>query len=139
MSLKKYSREELEQMPMIELADLILLDKKKAINFRDIFDEIAKLKDLPDEGKEERLTQFYTNLTMDGRFMTTGSGIWGLKRWYPVEQMDEEISGAPKKKKKATKTKTKAKPKTKKKKEETATKKSESKEKLDEADGDTTE
>src|SRR5699024_8147805 len=39
----------------------------------------------------------------DGRFLALGSNVWGLKRWYPVDQIDEEISMTPKKKKKSSK------------------------------------
>lgn len=92
---------------MIELAHLILLDEKKAINFREIFDKIAEMKEFTNEQKEEFIAQFYTDLNIDGRFMTLGSNMWGLKRWYPVEQMDEEVNLAPKKKKKKAKKKKK--------------------------------
>ncbi|MFD1036883.1 DNA-directed RNA polymerase subunit delta [Virgibacillus byunsanensis] len=114
MSLKKYSHEEIEKMSMLELANLILLDGKKAQNFRDVFEKIAKMKGFTNEENKERIAQFYTDLNLDGRFMTIGSNMWGLKRWYPVEQADEEVTNAPKKKKK----KAKAKPKKKKKEKE---------------------
>ncbi len=83
---------------MIELADLILLDEKKAIHFKDIFDKIADLKELTNKEKDDYIAQFYTDLNVDGRFMMIGSNMWGLKRWYPVEQIDEVIM-VPKKKK----------------------------------------
>ncbi|SET66460.1 DNA-directed RNA polymerase subunit delta [Oceanobacillus limi] len=107
MSLDNFGREELKNMSMIELAHLILLDEKKAINFREIFDKIAEMKEFTNEQKEEFIAQFYTDLNIDGRFMTLGSNMWGLKRWYPVEQMDEEVNLAPKKKKKKAKKKKK--------------------------------
>lgn len=105
MSLKNYSHEEIQHMSMIEVASLILLDEKKAFHFKDVFDKIAELKGFTDGEKEANIAQFYTDLNVDGRFITTGSNMWGLKRWYPVEQMDEEVTVAPKKKKKAKKKK----------------------------------
>lgn len=87
-------------MSMIELANTILVDKKKAIDFRNIFKKIADLKGFTDKEKETSITQFYTDLNIDGRFMTMGSNLWGLKRWYTVEQRDKEIAVVPKKKKK---------------------------------------
>lgn len=100
MSLKKYSHEKIAKMSMIELASVILFDKKKAMDFRDIFKKIADLKGFSDEEKEAKITQFYTDLNIDGRFMTTGSNLWGLKRWYTVEQRTEEVTAPAKKKKK---------------------------------------
>lgn len=118
MSLKKYSHEELARTSMIELADLMLVDKKKALDFRDAFEKIAEMKGFTEEQKHESIAQFYTDLNIDGRFMTTGSNMWGLKRWYPVEQIDEAITEEPKKKKKAKKATTKTTTKKKKKEEE---------------------
>lgn len=96
-------------MSMIEIANLILLDKKKAVDFRDIFKQIAELKGFTEEEKEKNITQFYTDLNIDGRFMTTGSNMWGLMRWYSVEQREEEVTPVPKKKKKKAAPKKKAK------------------------------
>nr|WP_202406485.1 DNA-directed RNA polymerase subunit delta [Virgibacillus massiliensis] len=90
-------------MSMIELASLILLDEKKAIHFKDIFNKLADLRGYSEEEKQATIAQFYTDLNVDGRFITIGENMWGLKRWYPVEQMDEEVTNAPKKKKKAKK------------------------------------
>nr|WP_245301552.1 DNA-directed RNA polymerase subunit delta [Virgibacillus natechei] len=104
---------------MIELATSELLDVKKALSYNEIFDRVAELKEFSAEEKKENIAQFYTDLNVDGRFITIGQNMWGLKRWYPVEQMDEEVTAAPKKKKKAKVTKTK-KTKTKKEKEEEA-------------------
>ncbi|UJL46008.1 DNA-directed RNA polymerase subunit delta [Virgibacillus sp. NKC19-16] len=119
MSLKEYSHEDVKQIAMIELANSVLVDEKKSIHFKDIFDQVAKMKDLSEEEKTANIAQFYTELNVDGRFITLGENTWGLKRWYPVEKMDEE-GGAPKKKKKAkvTKEKPKAKPKKEKKEED---------------------
>ncbi|MUK89625.1 DNA-directed RNA polymerase subunit delta [Ornithinibacillus sp. L9] len=92
-------------MSMIELAHLVLLEEKKAMNFRDIFEKVAEMKEFSEKQMEENIDQFYTDLNIDGRFMTPGSNMWGLKRWYPVDQIDEEINLAPKKKKKKAKKK----------------------------------
>lgn len=108
MSLKNYSREELEVTSMLELASEILHDEQKAQNFNDLYNKVAELKGFTDEQKTEFIAQFYTDLTVDGRFLTIESDVWGLKRWYPVEQMDEIVtSPEPKKKKKAKKKKKK--------------------------------
>ncbi|QKY70497.1 DNA-directed RNA polymerase subunit delta [Lentibacillus sp. CBA3610] len=105
MSLQNYSREELEVTSMLELANEILHDKQKAKDFHDLYNQVVEMKEFTEEQRQEYIGQFYTDLTIDGRFLTIGSGVWGLKRWYPVEQMDEIISPAPKKKKKKAKVK----------------------------------
>ncbi|MFD1361620.1 DNA-directed RNA polymerase subunit delta [Lentibacillus salinarum] len=99
MSLQNYSREELEVTSLLELAHALLSDEKKAFNFNQLYDKVTELKGFTDELKQTYIAQFYTDLTIDGRFLTTSPGIWGLKRWYPVEQMDEVAAATPKKKK----------------------------------------
>lgn len=88
---------------MIEIATLILEEENKALDFREIFDRIADLKGLSESEKDTWITQYYTDLNIDGRFMTKGSNLWGLKKWYPVEEIDEDITVVPKKKKKKAK------------------------------------
>ena len=90
MGLKKYSKEELEKMSMIEVANLVLTDEKEALDFRDLFDKVAVHKGFSKTEKEDLLARFYTDLNIDGRFTTLGSNMWGLKRWYPVDQTSEK-------------------------------------------------
>jgi len=103
VSLKNYSHDELERMSMIELANAVLMEEKKAMDFKEIFEKIAEVKNLSETDKQTGISQFYTDLNVDGRFLTIGSNKWGLKRWYPVDQIDEEVTAAPKKKKKKKK------------------------------------
>jgi len=103
VSLKNYSHDELEKISKIELANAILMDEKKAMDFRDIYQKVAEVKGLTEADQQSGMAQFYTDINVDGRFLTIGSNLWGLKRWYPVDQIDEEVTAAPKKKKKKKK------------------------------------
>src|SRR5690625_3688631 len=77
-------------MSMIELANIILAEEKEAMNFNDLYSKIAERKEFSDSEKEANIARFYTDLNVDGRFTTLGSNIWGLKRWYPVDQTSEK-------------------------------------------------
>ena len=90
MALEKYTDEQLKKMSMIELAVLVMGDAKEEMNFADLFREVAELKSFNDSDKENQLASFYTDLNVDGRFMALGSNVWGLKRWYPVDQTTEK-------------------------------------------------
>ncbi|KAB8127164.1 DNA-directed RNA polymerase subunit delta [Gracilibacillus oryzae] len=105
MRVKDLSQEQLEEMAMIDIAAMILVDENKPMDFREVFDRVTALKGINEDQKDAMLVQFYTDLNIDGRFMTKGSNLWGLKRWYPVEEIDEDITTAPKKKKKKKATK----------------------------------
>ncbi|WP_226036271.1 DNA-directed RNA polymerase subunit delta [Aquibacillus saliphilus] len=100
MGIKDYTKDHLETLSMIQMANEILIEENKATDFREMFDRIAKMKKFTKAQKDENIAQFYTDMNTDGRFMTIGSGLWGLKNWYPIEQIEEELTAAPKKKKK---------------------------------------
>ncbi|WLR48897.1 DNA-directed RNA polymerase subunit delta [Halobacillus litoralis] len=107
MSLKEMSREQIEEISMIVLATKILEEEREAIDFNEIFKRIADMKGFTDAQREQYIAQFYTDMNIDGQFMTIGTNRWGLKKWYPVEQMEEEIANLPQKRKKKKKKKKK--------------------------------
>ncbi|PQD96088.1 DNA-directed RNA polymerase subunit delta [Pradoshia eiseniae] len=100
MTLAKMSVEDIREMAFIEIANLLLIEKKEAIDFKVMMDEIQKLLGLSNEEVAEKIGQFYTDLNVDGRFISIGDNRWGLKGWYPVEQVEEETVPASKVKKK---------------------------------------
>lgn len=103
MNLQKLTLEEREEMSFIEIAQYLLEEKKQAIQFEELIAEIANYLELSEAKRRSRMLQFYTDLNVDGRFLALGENRWGLKEWYPFEQVDEEIIAPvkPKKKKKA--------------------------------------
>jgi DNA-directed RNA polymerase subunit delta len=100
VNLQQYSPEELKELSMIELAYAILEEKKQATAFQEIVQEVSGTLGLSQEEVAVRLAQFYTDLNTDGRFISVGENRWGLRSWYPYEQIDEEILPQPKPKKK---------------------------------------
>src|SRR5690625_4898197 len=97
MASQKYTDAQLEKMSMIDLAGKILGEHKKELSFKDLFNEVAELKKFTEDQKRDLLARFYTDLNIDGRFMTVGSNVWGLKRWYPVDQTTEKSLAASRK------------------------------------------
>ena len=85
---------------MIEVVHSVLGDKRQATTFNELVQEIAQVLGLSQEQVNAKLAQFYTDLNIDGRFINLGENRWGLRSWYPYEQIDEEILPQPKPKKK---------------------------------------
>ena len=100
LGLRQFSKEEIDEMSLIELAYELLVEKKQAVSFKDILDEISKLAGLTDKQVKANMAQFYTELNIDGRFLAIGDNQWGLRVWYPVDQVVEEIVNPAKAKKK---------------------------------------
>lgn len=90
MGLNKYTKEQIQKMPMIDLANVLLAEKKQEMNFIDLFHLVAEQKEFTETQKDDLLARFYTDLNIDGRFMTLGNNIWSLKRWHPVDQTSEK-------------------------------------------------
>jgi DNA-directed RNA polymerase subunit delta len=105
VSLKQLSKEELRQTSFIELAHEIMTDKKQAVTFQELLKEITSLLEISGSKAKSRMVQFYTDLNIDGRFIALGDNRWGLREWYPVDQIEEETVPTMKssKKKKAKK------------------------------------
>ncbi|HLR16009.1 MAG TPA: DNA-directed RNA polymerase subunit delta [Bacillota bacterium] len=92
MSVKELSHEEIEKMSMVDVANLILVEEKQPLSFLDTFNKVAALKEWDNDVKKSKVAQFYTDLNMDGRFITNGSNTWGLKRWYKLDEISEELT-----------------------------------------------
>lgn len=105
MSLKEYSQEQLKQMSLVELAYEIFRDSKTPITFSELIDEMVRLQGIQKSDLDDRLAQFYTDLNIDGRFISLGDQRWGLRGWYPVDQIEEEVQPAVKTKAKKKKQK----------------------------------
>lgn len=101
MKLADLTVEQFQEMAMIDLASEILEEHGEPINFFELVKKIGEYKQLPEEEVKRRLAQFYTELNIDGRFLSKGDGRWGLKEWFPVEQMEEEITATIRKKRRA--------------------------------------
>ncbi|QHZ45261.1 MULTISPECIES: DNA-directed RNA polymerase subunit delta [Bacillus] len=103
MSLKQYSEEQLKEMALVEIAYEIFSEQKKPMTFQELTDQVVSLLGLGKEELENRIAQFYTDLNIDGRFLALSDQTWGLRSWYPYDQLDEETQPTVKAKKKKAK------------------------------------
>jgi DNA-directed RNA polymerase subunit delta len=71
--------------------------------YAELVTEIENLLGLSKEDMKARLVQFYTDMNIDGRFLILGENRWGLREWYPVEQIEEESAPTVKARKKKAK------------------------------------
>ncbi|MFV0424684.1 MAG: DNA-directed RNA polymerase subunit delta [Bacilli bacterium] len=69
----------------LEIAEQILNSSKGSIDIYTLFNKVADIKEFTEEEKETKIGQFYTHLTVDGRFVILPDGKWGLRVDYPFE------------------------------------------------------
>ncbi|MBR7554069.1 DNA-directed RNA polymerase subunit delta [Allobacillus sp. GCM10007491] len=91
MGLEKYANEDIREVSMIEIAYEYLQDENQSVSFSDLYNKIAEEKEMTEEDKKKFISQFYTDLNVDGRFIPVGSNVWGLKQWYPFDKTEEDI------------------------------------------------
>ncbi|GED01530.1 DNA-directed RNA polymerase subunit delta [Bacillus atrophaeus] len=103
MGIKQYSQEQLKEMALVEIAHEMFSDSKKPVPFQELLNEIASLLGVKKEDLGDRIAQFYTDLNIDGRFLALSDQTWGLRSWYPYDQLDEETQPTVKAKKKKAK------------------------------------
>ena len=105
LELEKFKDANKDELSMIEVAHEILHQRGETMAFADLTNEIQVYLGKSDEEIRDRLAQFYTDLNIDGSFISLGDNVWGLRSWYAIDEIDEEIitleedeNGAPKRK-----------------------------------------
>ncbi len=89
MELEVFKGQNKNELSMIEVAHAILAKRGDTMPFADLANAVQEY--LGDSNKEirDRLSQFYTDLNIDGSFISLGDNLWGLRTWYPYESIDE--------------------------------------------------
>lgn len=104
MNIRELTKEELLEESFVDLTYAILEETKETKLFLELVAELQSLIGLTEEEMKKNLAQYYTDLNIDGRFLILGENRWGLRQWYPVEQIEEESAPTVKaRKKKKTK------------------------------------
>ncbi len=64
---------------MVDIAYSVLKEKGEIIKFSDLFNEVALRLELTEEQKSDYISNFYTCLSLDGRFVNLGDNEWDLR------------------------------------------------------------
>ena len=90
-----------QEMSMLEVAELLIQRKIKPQKFEKIAKEVCEMMGLTDDEFQSKLAQFYTDLTLSGKFVTVGEDKWDLKSrqkyevanydTYDIDFDDEEV------------------------------------------------
>lgn len=90
----KIDPDKVHEIPMVDLAFMILKSANTPFYYRDLMVEVAKVRKMSEEEMNNSIAQLYTEINIDGRFACVGVNLWGLKRWYPVERSEDPIANA---------------------------------------------
>lgn len=92
VEFKEFEGVEKKELAMVNVAKVILNHKRQVMAFSELLSEIADYLTLSDDELDTQMAQFYTDLNIDGRFISLGDNRWGLREWYPVDSIDEELT-----------------------------------------------
>lgn len=92
LEIKAFEGIDKDELSMIEVAHAILEQRADVMEFSDLVNQIQNFLGKADSDIREILPQFYTDLNLDGSFISLGENRWGLRSWYPIDSIDEEVS-----------------------------------------------
>lgn len=92
LELKQFEDKHIDEIAMIDVAKAILEQKGEVMTFTDILEEVSKFLKISKKELERRIPQFYTDINVDGEFISLGENSWGLRTWYPVDSINEVLT-----------------------------------------------
>lgn len=94
--LSKLDKEQARETALIDLAYGALRETNQPFYFRDLMQEVARLRGMTEQEIQDSIAMLYTEMNIDGRFVCIGNNVWGLKRWYPVDKTVEKATSSKK-------------------------------------------
>lgn len=94
MKLSEIPQDELELMGYDDIAYIVLQEKGKKMKLRDIFVQVCKALELPDNYVDEQLVDFFEKMSINKKFIMLKNGFWDLQTRHKldivIEGEDEE-------------------------------------------------
>lgn len=93
MELNVFAGQEKSELSMIEVARAILEERGRdnEMYFNDLVNEIQNYLEKSNSEIRAALPTFYSDLNVDGSFIPLGENKWGLRSWYAIDEIDEEV------------------------------------------------
>ena len=92
MRLDSYTKEMMDEHSFIDMSHIYLEDKGTETNLYEMVDKFKEVGNYTEGEVEDRILQFYTDLNTDGRFLSTDDGVWGLREWYSVDDINDKVA-----------------------------------------------
>lgn len=82
----------MDNKSMVDVAFDLMSKKKKAMDFYKLWQEVSEVKGFDEEQINEKESLFYTNITLDGRFITVGENKWDLRSRHKFEEVHIDMN-----------------------------------------------
>ncbi len=81
-----------KQISMTDVAFELMTKKKSSQDFDRLWKEVREIKGFTNEESVELKSLFYTNITLDGRFITLGENVWDLRSRHKFEDVHIDMN-----------------------------------------------
>lgn len=72
---------------LVSVAYEILENKGTQVDFNELFNQVCEILNIED--KNSVISYFYTQLTLDGRFVTLGGNVWDLRKRHKFDTLHD--------------------------------------------------
>ena len=80
------------QSSMIDVAFDLMTKKKMPVDFYKLWQEVSEIKGFNQDDKDENDALLYTNITLDGRFITVGENRWDLRSRHKFDEVHIDMN-----------------------------------------------
>jgi DNA-directed RNA polymerase subunit delta len=77
---------------MLESAYAIMSKSKKEMTFQDLYDAVGKDLEMSEDEKKAHIGSFYTELTLDGRFVALTDNAWDLRARHTYAKVHIDVN-----------------------------------------------
>lgn len=78
----------------LNIAYELVVEKGTSATFNEIWSHIVEESGIDEETAKAKIAQFYTNLTLDGRFVNLGDNVWDLRERHTFEESHIDMKAA---------------------------------------------
>ena len=79
---------------MIEVASEILTNKKGSLSFNELWKKTSSMLEMSEEEKQEYVSRFYTDLSIDSRFVLLEDNFWDLRENHEFSKIHIDMNEA---------------------------------------------
>lgn len=76
----------------LDVAFDLIVNTRKEVSFKEIWEEVIRVQGYDEETAKRLMGQFYTNLSLDGRFVTLGDNKWDLRSRHTFDKVHIDMN-----------------------------------------------
>ena len=76
----------------LDVAYELIVRAEGPVDFKTIWEEVVSVQELDPLTARKSIGQFYTNLSLDGRFVTLGENVWDLRERHTFDKVHIDMN-----------------------------------------------